>query len=150
MAHTEGPASGAPKQMRQGVKAHPFLRPALEFGRTYVAKYASIRIAAAINKGKDAFQAANNFLIAAADAIRVVAQGKAPKDTGNLRGDINVLQRGELRWTVGTNVHYAIYQEFGTGIYGPLGRAYEVPPRMKLPPGLKRGGKSGGRHSTGA
>ena len=144
MAHTEGPTSGAPKLLRQGHKAHPFLRPALEFGRDFCNKFASVKIAAWINKGIHPTKAANNFLVAAADAIRKVAQGKAPKKEGTLRGSINILQRGELRYTVGTNIHYAIYQEFGTGIYGPLGRAYEVPPRMKLPPGLKRGGKSGG------
>lgn len=139
--YTTGPDT--PKLVN-GCKAHPFLRPALEFGRDFVQKYASVKIAAAINRGVDAFKAADDFLKGAAAAIMAVANGKAPKDTRLLSNSINIQARGPLRYTVGTNVEYAIYQEYGTGIYGPLGRAYLLPPRMKLPPGLKRGGKKGG------
>lgn len=131
-----------------GCKAHPFLAPALVFGRDFVAKFASKKIAAAINRGVDAYKAADDFLKGAAESIRAVADGKAPKKTRLLANSINVQQRGELRYTVGTNTEYAVFQEFGTGVYGPLGRAYLLPPRMKLPPGLKRSGQGkigGGR-----
>lgn len=38
----------------------------------------------------------------------------APVDTGRLRNSIHSAKSGELEWMVGTDVEYAIYQEFGT------------------------------------
>ena len=62
-----------------------------------------------------------------ADAISLMAQIKVPVDTGRLRASINV-QREYLRKSIGTNVTYAKYVEFGTSGQRPqpyLRPAYE-------------------------
>lgn len=50
------------------------------------------------------------------DEAVTYASGLAPVDTGRLRGSIEkrVSMEGEHAVYVGTNVEYAIYQEFGT------------------------------------
>lgn len=58
--------------------------------------------------------------------IRDAARAKAPVDTGHLRRSIHTQTRG-LKCEVGTNVHYGIYQEFGT---------YKMNPRPYLMPAL--------------
>jgi len=55
------------------------------------------------------------------------AKMKAPVDKGPLRSSIRSkvqVNRGQHRVSalVGSNLFYAIYQELGTGIYGPAGR----------------------------
>jgi HK97 gp10 family phage protein len=50
----------------------------------------------------------------AAFAIEAEAKTLAPVDTGMLRNSIQTKIEGPLRATVGTNVEYAPYQEFGT------------------------------------
>ena len=51
------------------------------------------------------------------------AQDLAPVDTGNLRNRIShVVDGGDNRVYVGTNVDYALYVEMGTGIYAAGGR----------------------------
>jgi HK97 gp10 family phage protein len=47
-------------------------------------------------------------------AIEAKAKELAPVDTGLLRGSITTEIKGPLKATVGTNVSYAEYQEFGT------------------------------------
>ena len=69
---------------------------------------------------------------AAVDTLQVatfVAEGaakeNAPIDKGLLRGSIHSQIQNEGLDTigvVGTNLEYAPYQEFGTGIYGPSGQ----------------------------
>jgi HK97 gp10 family phage protein len=50
----------------------------------------------------------------AAFSIEAHAKELAPVDTGNLRNSIQTDIEGPLKATVGTNVEYAQYQEFGT------------------------------------
>jgi len=47
-------------------------------------------------------------------AIEGDAKHFAPVDTTRLRGSIHSGKAGKLEWMVGTNVEYAIYQEYGT------------------------------------
>lgn len=47
------------------------------------------------------------------------AKQKAPVRHNILRGSITRSLLGPFEGTIGTNVEYAKYQEFGTGIYGP-------------------------------
>src|ERR1051325_5349625 len=47
-------------------------------------------------------------------AIEAKAKQLAPVDTGLLRSSITTEIQGPLKATVGTNVEYAEYQEFGT------------------------------------
>lgn len=64
---------------------------------------------------------ASPHLVAALEliALRVVreARTRAPVDTGRLRNSIGhqvSLERGRVVATIGTNVHYAPFQEYGT------------------------------------
>lgn len=61
----------------------------------------------------------------ALEAIGLQAEGdaklKCPVDTGNLRGSITHTVRDKTAY-IGTNVEYAKYVEYGTGIYVPGGR----------------------------
>lgn len=66
------------------------------------------RIASRIEK------ALSNLVRKHAFAIEAKAKGLAPVDTGLLRNSIQTKIDGPLKATVGTNVEYAPYQEFGT------------------------------------
>lgn len=69
----------------------------------------------------------DNAMDDTADAISLMAQIKVPVDTGRLRASINV-GREYLRKSIGTNVEYAGYVEFGTSGQKPqpyLRPAYE-------------------------
>lgn len=61
----------------------------------------------------------------ALETIGLQAEGdaklKCPVDTGNLRGSITHTVRDKTAY-IGTNVEYAKYVEYGTGIYVPGGR----------------------------
>ena len=50
--------------------------------------------------------------------IRDGAIAKAPVDTGNLARSITILRKTRdglsAKWVIGTNVHYAVFVEFGT------------------------------------
>lgn len=52
-------------------------------------------------------------LAEAGEMVKGAARGLAPVDTGRLRNSINSTVEGNTA-IVGTNVEYAIYQEFGT------------------------------------
>lgn len=70
----------------------------------------------------------------AAMITQAAAKEKAPVDTSFLRKSIQYElkgTKGNRYATVGTNVKYAIYQEFGTGIYGPK-RTPIVPKRARV------------------
>jgi len=49
----------------------------------------------------------------ALDYARVVV----PVDTGRLKASLNVQQRGSMDWKMCTDVPYAVFQEYGTGVY---------------------------------
>ena len=52
-----------------------------------------------------------------AQELATNATRHAPIDTGKLRQSIAVTRLGPRRYSVGPNVRYAAYQEFGTGRY---------------------------------
>lgn len=58
--------------------------------------------------------AVSRLVAAAADMIVTIAQGLAAVDTGRLRDSIVTELTGILTATAGTDVPYAVYQEFGT------------------------------------
>jgi HK97 gp10 family phage protein len=66
------------------------------------------RIASRVDK------ALSNVVKKAAFGIEARAKQLAPVDTGLLRNSIQTKIEGPLKATVGTNVEYAEYQEFGT------------------------------------
>jgi len=69
--------------------------------------------------------AERRFLLQSGLAVQRGAQIGAPVDQGRLRGSIKVEvdPSPSPQWAkVGTNVFYAPYQEYGTGIYGPKRR----------------------------
>lgn len=66
----------------------------------------------------------------ACNFLETVASEKAPKGTGHLRGSIeNKVERtgSEIVGTVFTNVEYAPYQEFGTGLFAVNGDGRKTP-----------------------
>lgn len=65
--------------------------------------------------GKEAENKIEDATIKAAKNIELDAKSKAPKDLGFLQNSINSREVDKLNWSVGTNVSYAPYQEFGTG-----------------------------------
>ena len=57
-----------------------------------------------------------------------VASKQAPADTGRLRNSItSAVVEEEQAVYIGTNVEYAIYHEFGTGIYASDGAGRQTP-----------------------
>ena len=67
-----------------------------------------------------------------ADAISLKAQRLVPVDTGRLRASINV-RREYLAKTIGTNVEYAAFVEFGT----PIGTGENGGPMPYLRPAFE-------------
>jgi hypothetical protein len=67
-----------------------------------------------------------------ADAISLAAQRIVPVDTGRLRGSINV-KRKNLRKTIGTNLEYAAFVEFGS----PMGSGPNGGPKPYLRPAFE-------------
>ncbi len=59
-----------------------------------------------------------NGLLKAGHKVRNRAVNLAPADTGALRNSIQVEQPAPLAVTVGTNLEYALYVEYGTGTQG--------------------------------
>lgn len=60
----------------------------------------------------------NRFLDRGAITIQGKARGKAPVDTGRLRNSIGI-ESGPRERTIGPNVHYGPYVEFGTRPHWP-------------------------------
>ncbi len=65
--------------------------------------------------------------------LQATAKELAPVDTNRLRNSIlispAVVTGNTITGSVGTNVTYSVFQEAGTGIYGPLGRP--ITPKTK-------------------
>lgn len=59
------------------------------------------------------------------------AKQNAPRKTANLHRNIVPGARSEDDASVRVRTNYAKYLEFGTGLYGPNGRAYEIKPNRK-------------------
>ena len=64
-----------------------------------------------------------------ANLIQAETKALAPVDSSNLRGSIEVtFSRGGLSAEITVGAHYAIYVEYGTGIYATAGsRAKKIP-----------------------
>lgn len=60
-----------------------------------------------------------------------LARKAAPVKTANLAKNIQMGALSKNDATVRANVGYARYLEFGTGLYGPSGKAYPIRPRRK-------------------
>lgn len=73
---------------------------------------------------------AANVIRNTAEQIRAKAQALAPVKTGTLRESITIRYDGGLKATVGPEVPYGVYQEFGTGTRGefPTGM-YQIRPK---------------------
>jgi hypothetical protein len=112
--------------MHPGMAARPFLRPALKDSRKLIIR--KIKAAARrVTSANVLIQRIDRAVFAGAQLVKINAQKLAPKDTGRLRGSINVRKRGMMYYTIGTNVFYAPYQEFGVKPYKHPG----VKPRTK-------------------
>lgn len=85
-------------------------------------------LAAASDKGM--FVSAQEIIRTAAVRIQHEAQTRAPVKSGRLKESISVRYTGPLSAVIGPSVHYAPYQEYGTGERGefPTG-AYEIKPK---------------------
>ena len=89
------------------------------------------------------------------NALEIQANAKrdAPIDTGDLRQSIVAIEETEYNWSVGSNLKYAPYMEFGTGksvdipegfeslasqFKGKTDRQINIPPRPYLIPNFLR------------
>jgi len=95
-----------------GIPARPYLRPALQKGYLLLQKLLP-KALARINQGGKPDIELDAIVRTAAYMVQATASRLAPKRTGNLRRSINTQKRGELFYTIGTNVEYAAAQEFG-------------------------------------
>jgi len=90
--------------------------------------------------GKKIIEAGNKSLL----SLQATAKQLSPIDSGRLRQSILVspMQQSGNTFTgsVGTNTAYSVYQEIGTGIYGPLGRPI-TPKAKKVLAFVGKGGK---------
>lgn len=93
-------------------RAKPYLRPALEAARPILQQQvrkalAGATVATLLLRLDLAVRTAAFFALK-------VAQDRCPIRTGRLKGSLNVQPRGTLLYSVGTNVEYARWVEFGT------------------------------------
>ncbi len=90
--------------------------------------------------GKRLMEAGNKSLL----SLQTTAKQLSPIDSGHLSQSILVspMQQSGSTFTgsVGTNTTYSVYQEIGTGIYGPLGRPI-TPKTKKVLAFVGKGGK---------
>lgn len=87
-------------------------------------------------------RAAHRWGVKTSVSMETRAKRNAPVDKGRLRPSIThtVIENGNnVIARTGTNVHYAAYQEFGTGLYGPR-KALIYPKNAKALRWNKRGG----------
>jgi HK97 gp10 family phage protein len=89
-------------------------------------------------KGIEITNALGRGVLAASIFVEGEAKKKVPKDTGLLQGSIThrtILKDGVVIGQVGTNVEYAAYVEFGTGIYAKNGQGRKTGWFVELPNG---------------
>lgn len=70
-------------------------------------------------------QAGEDALRPLANKVQNAARRNAPVDTGRLRASITTefgKEGGRAYARIGSNVSYALFQEEGTGVHGPMGR----------------------------
>lgn len=91
------------------------------------------------------------FFRLSSSAIRKRARANAPVDTGRLRASLKAEvdhSRLPLWAKVGTDVHYGLFQEFGTGAFGKSGE--HTPPGEPLDAWAKARGFESGWHAARA
>ena len=94
-----------------------------------MAKVASVDL---IDNSAEVLQAMKEQVLLGLEAVGQEAEGYAkdetPVDTGRLRNSItHKVVEDENAVYVGTNVHYGIYLEYGTGIYADNGQGRKTP-----------------------
>lgn len=90
-------------------------------------------------------EAGEDALRPIANKVLNAARRNAPVDTGRLRASIAVeytREAGRVVARVGSNLEYAIFQEEGTGVYGPRGRPI-TPVSAKVLRWVPKGGARG-------
>lgn len=82
--------------------------------------------------------------------VEAEAKQNAPHDHGQLRASIHTneahVTSNNVQAEVGTNLNYAIYQEYGTGIYSEFPGASRQPIRAKAGKVLAWTGSDGQKH----
>jgi HK97 gp10 family phage protein len=80
--------------------------------------------------GQPMMHSAQQIIQQSAQRVQSEAQTRAPVRSGRLRNSISIRYNGPLSATIGPQVPYAAYQEFGTGSRGEFpGAPYEIKPR---------------------
>ena len=69
----------------------------------------------------------SNIVYETARIIEAQAKALAPVDEGHLRDSIEMQITGEYSAVVHVGAHYAVYIEFGTGIYSSKGTGRKTP-----------------------
>lgn len=141
-----------------GIRPQPFMAPALLRGQEFMKQFLDKRVASAINRGLDAagvLDVAAKVCKQAAAVVRIEAVRLAPVRKGGLRRSIWVNSISLTEFRVGTNLFYAPFVEYGTGLYGPKKAKYLIQPKTKkclaftvrvpIVRGGKRAGGSGGK-----
>lgn len=87
------------------------------------------KVRKALNRWGEAIEAdVKRIVVETANLLKAEAVARAPEDTGDLKQsiEVDVLNDG-LTAIVTVGVHYAIYIEFGTGIYAVKGNGRKTP-----------------------
>ena len=113
-----------PRVDHPGTTAQPFLVPSVRQAQALLLRKL---IPAAFKRAQtsgDIRKELGFAVKAAAFKGLILAQARCPVDQGRLKNSLTVEQRGEFRYTVGTNVRYAKWVEEGT-------RPHVILPRRK-------------------
>jgi len=106
--------------VRKGNRSQPFLKPAFDVTKPVLLD--DIRKELHNLKSlKDLAVVMNNVVRSGAQYALSYARQVVPVDTGRLKASLKVSQRGSMDWIVGTVVEYAVYQEYGTGMFNTGG-----------------------------
>ncbi|AND39046.1 HK97-gp10 family putative phage morphogenesis protein [Cytobacillus oceanisediminis] len=92
-------------------------------------RFGSRRLSRAVQRfGEGVIDEAKRIVVETAYMIQANARSLAPEDDGNLKKSIEVqIRDGGLTAVVTVGAHYAIYVEFGTGIYAVNGDGRQTP-----------------------
>lgn len=87
------------------------------------------KVRKALNRWGEAIEAdVKRIVVETANLLKAEAVARAPEDTGDLKRSIEVdILNDGLTAIVTVGVHYAIYVEFGTGIYAVKGNGRKTP-----------------------
>lgn len=92
-------------------------------------RFGSRRLSRSVRQFSESVVAdAKRVVVETAFMIQANARSLAPSDDGNLRQSIEVeIRDGGLTAVVTVGAHYAIYVEFGTGVYAVNGDGRQTP-----------------------